>query len=225
MLLTKLKEIAFPVTNNNSFTPTHLDNLAEFIFQKLLITNDTESFRFCEIEFYIWSSSHQDPFSHKAKEQKKFGHWYFHESGLDITFGNDKTYASFLIRGIRSEDSEKVDRHISGPLKVMKALCNTSGEIDKGGINLNVKLSDLYPRVDWINYQRIGFYPKKENLVKSNSNNPEIFHDKPYRYISCLTPDHKFPERLKALEHAYKPGENKEIIEKAFNYKPGFLKD
>jgi len=101
MLLEKFKELAIPLTGQKIFNLDQMEELAKFIFQNILVSNGQENYRFCEIEFYIHSESHPDPYSHKAKEQKKFGRWYFHESGLDITFGNEHVYASFLVRGIR----------------------------------------------------------------------------------------------------------------------------
>lgn len=227
MLLDKLSAVTFPIPQNRNEFPGYLDKLAEFIFKKLILKNGNETFRFCEIEFYICSADHLDLFSHQKPQQIEFGLWYFHESGLDITFGDQVSFASFLIRGIRREDSGRRERFISGPLNVLKTLCNSTQTIDQGKINILVEYSDNLPKTSWIKHERIGLNIQKELDCKKDVGDftdENLFYNSHYRFISWLEPSHGFRNRNRVLEDAFNSGADKDRIQEAFSYTPKFLK-
>lgn len=56
------------------------------------------------------------------------GEWYFHGSGLDITFGSDNEYGGILIQAIR--EIEPSQHFISGPLNVVTTIFENLGSID-----------------------------------------------------------------------------------------------
>ncbi|MBX2813641.1 MAG: hypothetical protein KTR25_17620 [Myxococcales bacterium] len=77
-------------------------------------------FAILEIEFYLNSSDHLDPFVHCHHQKKHTGTWYFNRQGqgyrggtykeLDLTFGPPEAYGGILIHCLRtSRPSEKWD--------------------------------------------------------------------------------------------------------------------
>jgi len=95
---------------------------AEYLLTGVHVKAFGQSIRLLEIEFYLRSESHPDPFTHCHPIQKQLGCWYLHRvgngyrggsfKGLDLTFGNRDYHGGVLIRSIQA--GEKV---VSGPSK------------------------------------------------------------------------------------------------------------
>lgn len=116
------------------------DRFAENLFSKILIVCNGVQFRLTEIEFYLYSDDHPDPFVHRHPRQLTNGEWYFHCTthkegtykggtfkGLDITFGIEETkpeYGGILIRSIQNLDTSE---YIVGPCNCVDALLTTAG--------------------------------------------------------------------------------------------------
>ena len=89
--------------------------------------------RFLELEFYHYSASHPDSYTHRDKIQSKMGKWYFHRSGnsyksgsfkgLDFTFGGEDAFGGVLIRSIQTDESKV----ICGPSLCVDFLIQQSG--------------------------------------------------------------------------------------------------
>ena len=92
---------------------------------------DDKKYNLIEIEFYFYDKeNHPDPYIYCNEKQKECGKFYFHGSGMDITFGNGKCYGGILIRSIMNEEGQ----YINGSLKLLEELfCD---EIDKLKIEL-----------------------------------------------------------------------------------------
>ncbi len=94
----------------------------------------TQHFRLTEVEFYLYSQTHPDPFAHRQPIQRECGHWYFHRigssyrggsfKGLDLTFGQPHAYAGILLRGAERADQ----RFIDGPSRLVDALLAATGQ-------------------------------------------------------------------------------------------------
>jgi hypothetical protein len=127
--------------------------------ESILLINNIPHY-ICEVEFYLYSVNHPDPFTHKDKEQSIPNNWYFHKKGgnyksgtfkgLDMTFRpnvityNKKygMYGGMLIRSISKLTSEEDDNgngdnskddFIEGPCRVVDyilKLCNESSVKD-----------------------------------------------------------------------------------------------
>lgn len=84
------------------------------------LVSGNKKYRITEIEFYYKHKKyHKDPYVHGHKQQKTSHQWYFHGSGIDLTFGTDEFYGGILIRAIyNDEDSE----YHYGPLKILTEL-------------------------------------------------------------------------------------------------------
>lgn len=112
----------------NKFNTNIENNIAQIInelMNKHSLNINGEKWRLCEVELYLYNREHPDPFTHKNKDQKTVGEWYFHKfgntykggtfKGLDFTFGKD-CYGGILIRAIKN--TVKNER-IEGPCKVV----------------------------------------------------------------------------------------------------------
>jgi hypothetical protein len=101
-----------------------------------------ESYRLAEIEFYLYSVAHPDPYSHRDPLGFQLGRWYLHRShgayrggtfkGFDLTFGNGTACGGILIRSLVKPDGTV----ISGPSlcvdQVLRALgVRTVAELDR----------------------------------------------------------------------------------------------
>lgn len=95
-----------------------------------------------EIEFYLQSPEHPDPFVHCHADHLTNNRWYFHKQrhnyrsgtfkGLDLTFGGESNYGGILIRSIRSPDLGVIE----GPCRVVNYILEQL-ELEK--------ISDLVP--------------------------------------------------------------------------------
>lgn len=92
-----------------------------------------QPYRLVEIEFYYWSKSHPDPFTHRDPIQFHTGYWYFHRThgvyrggsfkGLDLTFGHDDASGGILIRGLETPEGRLID----GPSLCVDYLLDAAG--------------------------------------------------------------------------------------------------
>ncbi|MGE0018967.1 MAG: hypothetical protein AB7S72_04825 [Draconibacterium sp.] len=102
------------------------DRIANELMNNWLLKIGSKIFRIAEIEFYYKSESHNDPYTHEHVLQKEKEKWYFHGSGIDITFGANETFGGILIRAIRNI---KDGNYIYGPLNCVTEIFNTIGNI------------------------------------------------------------------------------------------------
>jgi hypothetical protein len=94
------------------------------------IVKGENTYDFLEIEFYFYSPNHRDLITY-PRNGRKPGMWFFHMSGVDITFGtNDKEgdhplmYGGILIRSIvkTQSDGSAMSEYICGPMKCVDEL-------------------------------------------------------------------------------------------------------
>lgn len=119
---------------NANSTQTEIKNVFSVIANKLFrnyhIVKGGNTYDFLEIEFYFYSPNHRDLITY-PRNGRKPGMWFFHMSGVDITFGsNDKEnnqqlmYGGILIRSIvkTQGDSSTLPKYICGPMKCVDEL-------------------------------------------------------------------------------------------------------
>ena len=108
--------IATKESNFEEIFKTH----AEELMSQYALTNGNETFLFKEIEYYFYDEiRHPDPYVHGSCKQEEAGKYYYHYSGLDITFG-DKDYSysgGILISGICEMTASQEEACISGSRK------------------------------------------------------------------------------------------------------------
>jgi len=100
--------------------------IANKLFRNYHIVKGGNTYDFLEIEFYFYSPNHRDLITY-PRNGRKPGMWFFHMSGVDITFGsNDKEgdnplmYGGILIRSILKTSGDK--KYICGPMKCVDEL-------------------------------------------------------------------------------------------------------
>ena len=109
---------------------TVFDVIANKLFRNYHIVKGDNTYDFLEIEFYFYSPNHRDLITY-SRNGRKPGMWFFHMSGVDITFGSgDKTdnrplmYGGILIRSIVKThgDGSVLPKYICGPMKCVDEL-------------------------------------------------------------------------------------------------------
>lgn len=107
---------------NLTITPQTLEQdfarIANELMNNWILAVNETFYRITEIEFYCKSILEdgpiKDPYTHGHTEQMKSGTWYFHGSGIDLTFGSIDYYGGILIRAIQRLGAEP--NYINGPL-------------------------------------------------------------------------------------------------------------
>jgi hypothetical protein len=110
------------------------EKIAKYLMNELCLIAGNKKYRIVECEFYYDDHyKHSDPYIYKEttkkkekknreEHNKKLG-WLLHDSGIDLTIGNDDVdkpiYGGILIRGIENIGTETF---ISGPLNTSKEL-------------------------------------------------------------------------------------------------------
>jgi len=102
------------------------NEIANKLFKNYHIVKGDQTYDFLEIEFYFYSNKHKDLITYPRKSNKP-GVWFFHMSGVDITFGSDAKegeqtlmYGGILIRSIAKTSGDK--KNICGPMKCVDEL-------------------------------------------------------------------------------------------------------
>ena len=100
--------------------------IANKLFHNYHIVKGDNTYGFLEIEFYFYSPNHRDLITY-PRNGRKPGMWFFHMSGVDITFGSDDKednqplmYGGILIRSIFKTSGDK--KYICGPMKCVDEL-------------------------------------------------------------------------------------------------------
>lgn len=78
-------------------------NLAELLLNGFAIKKGKHIYRFVEIEFYHNYTDNGENITYPRKA--KAGEWFFHDSGVDLTFNSDDlSYRGILIRSIKKDN-------------------------------------------------------------------------------------------------------------------------
>lgn len=134
----------FSVTSVEQF-----NEIANLLLNKYLLIINGYEYRISEIEFYYYSESHRDEYTHKDDNQKKNGEWYFHRQngksykngtfkGLDISAGSDNSYGGILIRSI-----EISDNLIEGPCNVVNKILELTNSPDINSLVSKISVNVL----------------------------------------------------------------------------------
>lgn len=152
------------------------DRIANDLMNNWVLAVNETHYRLTEIEFYCKSVAAdgpiKDPYAHGHPEQLKSGTWYFHGSGLDLTFGCQEYYGGILVRGLQKLNDGK---HITGPLNSIAEIISSLGSCELKKIDLGF-------------LEAKAFDFKLKNLIKAprvglNSGKDEIAHKKLFRYL------------------------------------------
>lgn len=109
--------------------PANFNRIAAKLFNDWLIQVNENCYRILELEFYYNDGhGHKDFYTHGHAMQKTSGHWYFHYSGIDLTFGSENIYGGILIRSVEKiqlTPIPKEEQYFFGPLKTQMELLNS----------------------------------------------------------------------------------------------------
>jgi hypothetical protein len=90
-----------------------------------------------ELEFYLYSSEHPDPFVHRSHAQQRRAHWALHRvgsgfrggsfKGIDLAFASPPQFGGILLRSIRIHSPGTAARLVCGPSLCVDALLALAG--------------------------------------------------------------------------------------------------
>ncbi len=117
--------------------------IASDLMNRFILLSGDKRFRITEIEFYYFNErTHPDPFVHKHRLQLETGRWYFHASGLDLTFGDGKNFGGILLRAVCGLKNEKAgnkrEEYFYGPLNVVTELFGQFGKASHHAIHFGL---------------------------------------------------------------------------------------
>ena len=170
---------------------------AERVLHGLELIIFGKRFRLVEVEFYLTSDAHPDPFTHLHEVQRAFGQWYLHRQGsgyrggsfkgLDLTFGDGQAFGGMLLRSIEADSGE----FICGPSLIVAAILrqspyNSVAELDRrlDGVGawteqalIQLRETDA-PTGDVYRSARVGLGGGR------GSGSRDLFADRSYRFLS-----------------------------------------
>lgn len=180
---------------NLKITPATIEEdfarIANELMNSWVLTVNKTYYRITEIEFYCKSVKDdgpiKDPYTHGHDEQLKSGTWYFHGSGIDLTFGCEEYYGGILIRGIYNLETQD---YIKGPLNSITEILSNLSSFYAHDFKLGLAST--------IDYHAILHEPKTPIKAPRVGLNPKIdsdSHQKLYRFL--IMP--KFTNRDKSI--------------------------
>lgn len=189
---------------NNDKIEQSFERIANDLMNKYFIQINDSRYRITEIEFYVKGEDHDDKYTHGHKLQKESGRWYFHGSGVDITFGNSKMFGGILIRAIYNCNTKinESERYVYGPLNVITELFSNLKEISKGSFDFGILESNFFKFERLIKAPRVGLNPQKQ---------PEKYSEL-YRYL--IMPKRKHADKTKIAASMRDQDIDEEIIKK-----------
>ncbi len=180
-------EIDFTI--NDDKIDDDFQRIANDLLNNWVLKVENALYRITEIEFYYKDKGekHNDTYIHGHELQRQKGKWYFHGSGIDITFGDDKAHGGILIRAIYSINDKK---YCYGPLNCILEIFSNLSNIYKPKMSfcLIPSTEELFEKEKPIRAQRVGLNPDK---------NPEMWN-KYYRFL--VMPKEKHADKTKIFE-------------------------
>lgn len=148
---------------------------------------ETKKYRIAEIEFYLKSESNNDEYTHSHKLQLEKERWYFHGSGLDITFGDKVFYGSILIRALFDFESKT---YIYGPLNCVAEIFSNIYTIHETNLSFGLVRANSteFEMEEPIAAPRVGINPKKD----------KAFYEAFYRFL--IMPKEKHIDKTRIAE-------------------------
>lgn len=94
-------------------------SIANDLLNHVLVAKGEKLYEIIEIEFYLFTPKHPDVITYPRHIDG--GQWFFHQSGVDLSFKSDDTiFGGILIRGIREHKDGATP--VIGPLKCVDLL-------------------------------------------------------------------------------------------------------
>ena len=182
----------------------YFSETAELLMNGYVISKRGVEYEIIDIEFYLFTPEHQDVITYPR--DCKAGEWFFHQSGVDLTFATaENQFGGILIRGLR-EISEKGTKTV-GPLKCVDLLWDkvSAFEVVDAEIPIITKASKNLPqkeikpllrkipvnndkKTEKINYwkQRIEEEVKDVKIDKDLKELSDLIFNSKYRFVKEL---------------------------------------
>ena len=179
----------------------NIDSFAHQILRSKALQIGGVSHPLVEIELYLWTLGHTDPFSHRNPLQKEPGRWHFHMQGgtyrggtykgLDVTFSllqSMECYGGLLIRSIQLPGGSVLE----GPCRVVDYILEKTGSASildlVKKMNSPSATDDKNPFFlhDQPRYVPIYASPRVGLTLKRFTDDKPEYLMRPYRYVTHL---------------------------------------
>lgn len=105
----------------------YFKGIADLLMNKFVISKGKDKYEIIEVEFYLFAPNHPDVITYPRN--CKAGQWFFHQSGVDLTFETtNNQFGGILIRGLRKIGGDC--EQIFGPLKCVEKLWDVFDAFD-----------------------------------------------------------------------------------------------
>lgn len=112
-----LKELLLTDYYDGMDYDNYFAEIAQELMCNYIIATDKAEYDIIDIEFYLCTPEHRDVITYPREMDE--GRWFFHTSGVDITFRSTKSvFGGILIRGLRKSKG----KYIGGPQKCVDEL-------------------------------------------------------------------------------------------------------
>jgi hypothetical protein len=177
-----MNKMAFPdflyVSSTCAKPDEEFSRIAGVLFNDYSLLANNKEYDFFEVEFYFDSPDHKDNFIYtKTNRNQRTGEWFFHLSGIDLTFGDETKgiRGGILIRAVKCyEPDDSATKYIIGPWRVMLELLNNIHPILNNG---ELKLT-LVPKA-----VRSSYIP--EPMIRKGLPKKEGYNNM-YRFVASL---------------------------------------
>lgn len=106
----------------------YFKGIADLLMNKFVISKGKDKYEIIEVEFYFFAPNHPDVITYPRN--CKAGQWFFHQSGVDLTFETtNNQFGGILIRGLRKIGGDC--EQIFGPLKCVEKLWDVFDAFDR----------------------------------------------------------------------------------------------
>lgn len=174
----------------------YFSDVAELLMNNYVISKRGINYEIVEIEFYLFSQKHPDIITYPRN--LRAGEWFFHQSGVDLTFhSNADHFGGILIRGIKrlSPRTEGDNRPllILGPQKCVEELWDAFNAFSVNTFDYPIIISanvpnnaniKNYPRwipLDKKTLDKIGEEETKRLRIEATfNNNLKYINEHPY---------------------------------------------
>lgn len=170
----------------------YFSEVAKLLMNNYVISKRGINYEIVEIEFYLFSHKHPDIITYPRNV--KAGEWFFHESGVDLTFESKKDqFGGILIRGIKRMtprvEGDPRPLLILGPLKCVDELWDTFNAFQLKDIDFPLIVPGTVPYDANIkNYPRwipLNKKTKKHKVEASIDRNSKCIERNPYLKLQC----------------------------------------
>lgn len=179
-----MKEIDLNV--NPATVDSDFPRIAKQLMNDWILECEESRYRICEVEFYYNSEVHQDDYSHKHDIQKTSGKWYFHGSGIDITFGDGSAHGGILLRAIYNIEKQE---YIYGPLRLLTELFSNFPSVRYSSLKFGL----IYDQTDAIGQVE---EPISAPRVGLDFQKDKDMYNKLYRFLIMRKKEHAEKTRI-----------------------------